>query len=86
MRKCVLTNDDISSEAINDNVNEKELSNKECDDSISHCVGSEEFFLMILKIRMNQLKMQSNADQINLAEKVYLVVLQNTPYPLYHMR
>ena len=42
MRKCVLTNDDISSEAINDNVNEKEFSNKECDDSISYCVGSEE--------------------------------------------
>ena len=85
MRKCVLTNDDISSEAINDNVNEKEFSNKECDDSISHCVGSEDFFLMILNIRMNQLKMQPNIDQINLAEKVYLVVLQETPYSLYQL-
>ena len=45
MSKIVPTNDDISSEAINDNMNDKELSNEECDESISYFTGSEEQIL-----------------------------------------
>ena len=44
MRKSVPTNDDISSEAINYHVNDKELSNEEYDESFSCFTGSEDFF------------------------------------------
>ena len=42
MNTSALTNNEIILEAINDNVNDKELSNEECDESISCFAGSEE--------------------------------------------